>query len=471
MSRSVSILILVVIIIGVIAGGLWLLTKGGGKETTTPVGEKGITLVIITRHDTTIQEKTKQLFLSSEIAKKYNIKDLKFIEVGPALWESYIARGGVDIGWGGGPTLFDMLLEDDYLEPLTSDLVLEEVAKIPDDISGVPLKRYNDKGELMWVAAAISSFGFTINKEVLNEYGLPTPKTWADLGSIDLAKTGQLLVGIADPTKSTSNTRIYEIILQAYGWEEGWKLLARIAGNSRVYDASDAVRIGVINGEIAVGITIDFYGYTAMVLNPNCEYIVPQGASIINGDPIALIKGSKHKEAAEAFIAWVLSESGGQQVWMDQQINRLPANPKVFETPAGKQREDLKNRYYAVLNTQSINFNDTRALATERAMQEYFKAVLVDAHDDLVEAWRTIVNAYVSGRISKEEFKAYAAKLGEPLEFKDPRTGEIVKFTEEYAKSINDLIKKDPSYLNALKSTWRDKAIEKYREIISELSG
>ncbi len=436
------------------------------------ITDKDVTLVIITRHDVTIQNYVKQMFLESEVAKRLGIKDIKFLQVGPGLWAYYISRSDIDIAWGGGPTIFDEILRLGYVAPLTSPAVLYEAQKIPDEISGVPMKRFDENGNLMWIAAAISSFGFTVNHAKLAEWGLPMPQKWRDLASIELASTLPTpAVGIADPTKSTSNTRMYEIILQAYGWEEGWKVLTIMSANSRIYDASDAVRLGVINGEIAVGITIDFYGYTAMQLNPDCEYIIPNGESIINGDPIALLTKSRHPEHAQAFIAWVLSEFGGQQIWLKEDVNRMPANPRVFDTEEGAKRPDLKERFEKTLDLASIPFNDTEALLWERAMQEYFSAVLVQAHSELQQAWTKIVDLYYSGQLTDDQLQYYISRLGEPLTFVDPSTGQTVKFTREYAISINEKLKTDPTFYNAIKSAWRDAAIARFNEILQELGG
>ena len=74
-----------------------------------PVRADGVTLVILTRHDTTIQELAKEAFLKSDIAKQYNIVDIKFRKAPESQWKIFIERGQADIGWGGGPTLFDNL--------------------------------------------------------------------------------------------------------------------------------------------------------------------------------------------------------------------------------------------------------------------------------------------------------------------------------------------------------------------------
>ncbi|MEM3832478.1 MAG: ABC transporter substrate-binding protein [Thermoprotei archaeon] len=433
--------------------------------TTTTTTTGGITLVIITRHDTTIQDATKKMFLQSDIAKKFNIVDLKFLPVAAGLWKDYISSGGVDVAWGGGPTLFDTILSMNLLAPITDNNTLNVISQIPNTIGGVPMKRFNDKGQIMWVAAAISSFGFTVNNDKLQAYKLPKPSKWSDLAS-DVY--GELLpiptIGVANPLASTSNTRIYEIILQAYGWTDGWKILTLMAANAKIYDTSDAVRDAVITGDVPVGITIDFYGYNAMFQNPKTEYIIPTNESIINGDPIALVKGAPHAAAAQAFIAWVLSAEG-QKLWLNPNINRMPANPAVFRTPEGQQRQDLYKLYNMTIANRGIDFNDTRALVTEYAMMNYFKSVLIDANTELKQAWSAVLSLKDKNPQKYQELKE---KLTTLLQFKDPITGNMVSFTESYAASINNRLQTDTSFLNQITSTWRDAARNWYLNIYNE---
>ncbi len=441
--------------------------------------QEGITIRVITRHPGEILNKAKEEFLKSDIAKKYNIVNVKFYSYDPTLWVNAInaaARKGnnIDVAWGGGPTLFDNLYEAGLLAPLEGPVVEDALSQIPDTYAGASMKRVGDDGRVYWVAASIASFGFTVNHKVLEKYNLPVPKRWADLASYVYAKTlveeNKPVIAIADPTRSTSNTRMYEIILQAYGWEAGWRNLTLIAANSLIEGGSADVRDDVILGRVAIGITIDFYGYTAMQTNPDTEYILPAGESIVNGDPIALLKTSKHQEAAKAFIAWVLTE--GQKIWFDPNINRLPANPDAFNLPEGQARQDLKEIYQKISKVKGIEFNDTLALLYEKGMQFYFKTVLVDLNPLLKEAWKKLVELYMEGRISKSEFEEYAKKLGDPIEYVDPYTGEKVKWTMENAIEVTAKLK-DPKTGAEAKTkyttAWKNAATQKYKKILDEL--
>ncbi len=442
---------------------------------------KSVTLIVITRHDANIQRHTRELFLNSPVAKALNITNLKFVQLGPTLWLTYLERAkqrgiSYDVAWGGGPTIFNLIDSYGFLMPLDNkthpefNAVMYEFNKIPKVYAGAKTYKVGKDGYIHWIGAAVSSFGFTVNKQVAKELGLPIPETWEDLAKPIYAKylPAKPVLGGADPTKSTSNTRIYEIILQAYGWEKGWEVITRFAANAKIYDASDAVRDAVIRGDIMAGLTIDFYGYIAMKQNPNTEYIIPKGLSIVNPDPIAILSTTHYPIRAAAFMAWVLSEYGGQQIWLYSDVNRLPINPRVFDTPLGKQRQDLHSIWLKVRSITGINFSDARAAKWEFAMQEYFLATLVNAHSQLQSTWAALAKAYLNGKITKDQFEKLATELSEPLTFKDPFTGKMVTFTESYAAQINNKLRQG-AVLNAYLNAWEQAAIQKYQKVYNEL--
>lgn len=439
--------------------------------TPAPPPSSGIVLKIITRHGADIVFKAEQLFLESEYAKKYNIVDIKWLPAGPTLWVDLINRSGdIDVGWGGGPVLFDTVYEAGLLAPLTSDDVKEALKEIPDEIANVPMKRYSE-GKIYWVGSAIASFGFTINKNYLAAAGLPEPKRWTDLANETYALTlPSPSVGTADATKSTSNTRMFEIILQRYGWEKGWKILTLMGANARIFDQSGSVRDAVMLGEIGVGTTIDFYGYTAQLENPGiCKYVLPEDGTIVNGDPIALLTTSKHPEAAQAFIAWAISAEG-QKPWLDPKINRLPINPRVFDTPEGKERTDLESIYNRTLKASVISFSDEIAISYEYSMMWFYHATIVRSQLKLANTWMELAKAKAEGTITQEQFSELVDKLSNPhlLKFIDPETGNETSFTEEYAKSINQLIK-DPTFRTEMVSKWIKAAEDRYDAVLQEL--
>jgi ABC-type Fe3+ transport system substrate-binding protein len=431
-----------------------------------------VVLKIITRHGTDITNDAEKAFLKTEYAKRYNIVDIQWIPAGPTLWVNIINMSGdIDAAWGGGPVLFDTVYAAGLLAPLTSTDVQAVLDEIPDEIVGVLVKRYN-QGQVYWVGAAISSFGFTINTQYLEDMNLPKPKTWADLANETYAVTlPSPSVGTADATKSTSNTRMFEIILQGYGWEDGWKILTLKGANARIYDQSESVRDAVMNGEIGIGTTIDYYGYTAQLENPGiCEYILPEDGTVVNGDPIALLQTSPNKAAAQAFIAWEISTEG-QKIWLNPNINRLPINRGVFDTPEGQERSDLESIYNRTLEALVLPFSDDLALSYEYSMMWYYHATIVRPQLKLVEAWLQLTIAKEGGRITQQQFADFVNRLTNPalLTFTDQATGQTETFTQEYAISINEQIGTDPTFRTEMVSELQSAAEARYDSIVQEL--
>jgi ABC-type Fe3+ transport system substrate-binding protein len=441
--------------------------------TLTLTKPKEVVLKVLTRHGSDITYNSKIAFLASDVAKKYNIVDIKWYGISGTLWVDTIKLSqDFDVAWGGGPVLFDVLMNERLLAPLSGNEINVVLNQLPSEIGGMPLKRVKNN-TILWAGAAISSFGFTLNKEYLTRENLPDPTKWIDLASEVYASTlPNPSVGTADALKSTSNTRIFEIILQGYGWNEGWKILTRMGANSRIYDMSELVRDSAISGNIGVGTTIDFYGYTAQLENPElCKYILPEDGTLINPDPIALLKTSPNAEAAQAFITWCLSTEG-QKVWLIPTINRMPANPAVFNTTEGLQRADLKEIYELTKQAAVIPFSDDVATSYENSLMNYYSATIVRSQLKLVDFWMKLTSAYKSGKITKPQYDGFILKLGNPeyLEFIDPISGLKQKFTEVYAISINSQMGSDATYRTKIVDAIVSAAETRYDSFVNELN-
>ena len=469
-SRRVLLGVVLLALAASAAFALALYLRPRGEETAPRQGtEEGIVLHVLTRHSATVMMLAREAFLNSSLAKEHNIVDIRFIKPNPALWAETIERlGYLDVAWGGGPTIHNLLVEWGYIAPITDPGVLAEASAIPDSVGGMALKRYDEQGRLLWVASAISSFGIIYNEPALQEYGFPEPRLWEDLASPELAKLlPKPAIAFSRSTQSGSHTRIYQIILQKFGWEQGWVVLTRMAANGRPYGGSVEALMALEGGEVPIAIGIDFYGYTAQVEYPGMRYIVPYNESIVGGDPISLLVTSEHPDAALAFIRWVISVEG-QKIWLDERVNRLPCRRDVFDTPEGKKRPDLESAFEMVWSNVGIPFNETRARQTYFSTAVYFDAVLCDPHDALVEAWSLLTTALREGKISQEEFEELAWELGKPLSWEE--NGTIVMFTEEYAASINQRIRDDPAFQTRIASIWREAAERRYKEIARKLT-
>ncbi|MEI8198114.1 MAG: ABC transporter substrate-binding protein, partial [Phycisphaerae bacterium] len=230
----------------------------------------------------------------------------------------------IDIIFGGGSAFFDVLLKSGFLETANPPLTPDMLSGMAREAGGTPLQGTGG----LWIAATMSNFGFVVNKTRLAELHLDRPTTWQDL-------TGPGWIGnlaVADPSKSGSVATCYEMILQQYGWKEGWPILVKIFANAESIQMSGpAPGDEAGSGNAVAGIVIDFYGRTAIIKQGSAlmEFIVPVGGSTLDPDPVAILKGAPSPALASHFMEFIASEAG-QRLWIQR-----PG------TPGGPERKAL----------------------------------------------------------------------------------------------------------------------------------
>ncbi|MHA1303951.1 MAG: ABC transporter substrate-binding protein, partial [Candidatus Heimdallarchaeaceae archaeon] len=370
------------------------------------------------------------------------------------------ASKGVDIAWGGGPALFSTMVNYDALKPISDPDFLAYINDtVPDRIAGAGMKWYDDENNLLFVASAISSFGFTVNHQFLSDKGLPVPHTWEELASPEFYISPSVkAISMGDPPETTSNTRIYQIILQAFGWEKGWEILTRMGANAGIYPGSVDTRAAVISGEVGVGMTIDFYGVIAMRENPDCEYIIPEGQSIVNGDPIAIGVNVDDYEAAKAFMKFVLSPEG-QSIWFTEGIDRLPVLEEAFHTPAGQTEngQALYKLYNETLDNEGIEFDENLAVSNLGTTIYYFHETITSVHSLLRDAWGSMVLRLDSGNITQSKFEELSADLA------------TVGMTLNESIEWNEEFQSNPEFASQKRAEWQNFAKNKYQTIIDDI--
>lgn len=429
-------------------------------------------LVIATRHDSTIYLKYAEYFAQSALGASVGITSANQISfVAPttyAAFETALTNPaiGASVAWGGGPTLFNNLVAADHLRSINDTSLLNWIsANVSDTIAGAEMKKYDESNNLKWVAAAISSFGFTVNNNTLQSRNLPFPTTWEDLASPEFFTTAaQNNIAMGNAPDTTSNTRIYQIILQKFGWERGWEIIYSMAGNSQIYGGSVETRAAVERGDVAVSMTIDFYGVIAMNENPDCQYVIPEGSSIVNGDPIAISKNAPNLDAARAFTKFVLSAEG-QALWLDNRINRLPVRSDAFDAARSLVGEDtyivesqvdlVENLYTKTLENEGITFDEDLSLSLEEAMRYHFEATITNVHTTLRDSWSEIALNYQGGAFDP----APDQRLDQLLDIYGVPAINLTK-----AQEINQQMISDSTFRQEQQSAWESYSIDKYNE-------
>jgi ABC-type Fe3+ transport system substrate-binding protein len=350
---------------------------------------------------------------------------------------------GLDCFFGGGPEPYLLLADRGLLAAhQLPDTVL---AGIPQSANGVEI--YDP--QLRWYGAAVSSFGILQNLRVQRALDLPLVRRWAELTDPRLFGW----VGVGDPRKSGTMNNMFEAFLQAYGWERGWSLLTRIAGNTAKFDLlSSSTAKDVTLGQTAYGFAIDFYGFSQIAVagRTNLTFVLPEDFAAMSADGLAILKGAPHRQTAARFLEFVLSEAG-QKLWHLPRGH--PEGPRRYSIERMCVRPDLYERYRDVSNIAFSPFElkqrfqyDAR-LARERreVVAALAGALLVDTHAELRRAWRAVIAA--------GDVPGMAAELG------------AMPVTEAGARVLAGEPWKDPALRNRKRLEWQTWAQAKYRRI------
>lgn len=304
------------------------------------------------------------------------------------------ARGihDVDIVFGGGPIHAD-LKNAGLLAPYK--LPDELLEKIPAQLFGEPL--YDP--DYSWYGAALSTFGIIVNERLIADRKLPQVRDWQDIACPELLG----LVGAANPSQSGAIRKMYEIILQSYGYEQGMRLLALQAANApSISQSGGDIPRGVASAQLAAGPAIDYLARRQMgndETSSPLRFVVPAGRTVFNADPISILNGAPNRKQAELFVEFVMSPAG-QQLWslkagaeggpQKAALRRQSVLPEIYTERAG----DLAVDQNPFTDWAGNDFFDSgKEELRIDIMPQYLQSMMVVNHSALASAWKAIIAA------------------------------------------------------------------------------
>ncbi|MCX6855318.1 MAG: extracellular solute-binding protein [Verrucomicrobia bacterium] len=342
---------------------------------------------------------------------------------------------GADVFFGGGGFDFQIQAEVGTLvAEAKAGTGLKEIrrlhpewfsdAVIPEKMSGEAYRDAQDR----WCGACLSSFGIVFNRDVLRRLGIENdPTQWQDLADPRL----QGMVALADPGRSSSATKAFEMLIQQQmqeriaqltaspgqlkpdqiqaagveqGWVEGLKLIQRISANSRYYsDTSTKIPLDVMRGDAAAGMCIDFYGRSTEESLRQADgtsrvgFIMPVGGTSISVDPVAMLRGAPDPELATAFMEYVLSEAG-QGLWgyrvgvpggpEKTALRRLPVRRDFYTPEKTALMSDGAEMPYE--KAQAFTYHPEWTGPAFSAIRFLVRVLCVDSHEEQRKAWHSL---------------------------------------------------------------------------------
>jgi len=429
-----------------------------------PVRASENEVIVISPHWDGIKEETSRAFSAWHEKKYGQPATIRWREAGGG--SSQIVRflssefksnpsAGIDVLYGGGVDPFHDLEKAELLTQY--DPPADILAQIPAQLKGMNIIDPDHQ----WFGTALSGFGIITNERARQAAGLPEVHTWADLTDPRLAGW----ISASDPRASGSALTIYEIILQAYGWEKGWAVLMEMSGNVRNFlssSAASAVEVGV--GDAAYGVAIDTYGQAQAGYygTENVSFVLPEGQTVITPDSIAILKNPPHPELARHFLEFVLSREGQLLSMLPKGspggatrnvINRMSVMPALYD--------ELVDTTPILTNPFKMHFDFvySEQLGSKRRsiLSMLIAAWMIDTHDLLSPAWKAL-HSPAAQKLSDEQRRALLAQLVAP------------PCTEEELLHLADNDWKNPVKRTTLINQWQSAALDRYKSVLAQMN-
>ena len=172
-----------------------------------------------------------------------------------------------------------------------------------------------------------SAIGFGWNEEVLRKKKLPAPKCWKDL--LDPRYKGE--IETSHPGSSGTGYTIVAGLVQMMGEDAAFDYLKKLHRNITQYTRSGTAQARTVaKGEVAIGVSFIFGFDNERVTNKFPVYsAAPCEGTGYEVGGIALVKGSRNREAARRYYDWLMGPQG-QQIGARANSLQVPAN-KTFK--------------------------------------------------------------------------------------------------------------------------------------------
>lgn len=265
----------------------------------------------------------------------------------------------------------------------------------------------------LYYGVVLSTFGLFYNKDRVAELSDPRPpERWSDLSEGRFFNT----LVLADPTKSGSANKCYEIIVQQCmaqagnpddGWTDGLNMLKKIFANARtITDSASKVVGDVARGESAAGTAIDTYGFTEELWSAHCfgearcAYVMPKGGTAVGADPVQILRGAPNRKVAEEFVDFLLSMEGQKLHAFKAGTPGGPAKTTLHRAPVRqelyteKHKDNLfKSDYQPYRSGADFNYRSQWTGRYYTLLRQVIKALMMDPHEEMKMAWSAIIAA------------------------------------------------------------------------------
>ncbi|WP_130619344.1 ABC transporter substrate-binding protein [Dyella amyloliquefaciens] len=278
--------------------------------------------------------------------------------------------GGIDVYWTPSPASFAQLAEQGRLASLTVDR-----QPLPGRIG----HQWISDPQHRFEAFEVAGYGLAVNTGELQRHSITTPKTWQALA--DATYAGK--VAWPDPAKVGFAPALYDIVLQAEGWADGWALLSEGVTQGKLSGKPSQGLDQVADGITPIGLSVDFLVRSASANGKPVQMVYPDRTAFLPAQ-VAVLKQAPHPKAAQAFAAFVLSAQG-QQMLFQPDIARYPVRPSVYAKAPADTFDPFKRS-----PDQGFPYDPALTQARSGLVVALFDTMLTQRRDQLATLWERL---------------------------------------------------------------------------------
>jgi len=198
---------------------------------------------------------------------------------------------------------------------------------------------------------------------------------------------------------------------------------------------------------------IDFFGryQSQAVGGTRVGFTAPMEATVVNPDPVAVLRGAPHAELATRFVEFLLTREG-QRLWNlrpgDEEgpamyeLRRLPARREMYDLPAAR----LVDKARPYEEAQALPPGTPSYFAV---VPTVLHAMAIDVHEELQAAWLAIL-AEPEGPERDAMVEAF----------------EALPFTADELQAAAKAWKTDPDRRDADRLAWTRFFLKRYEEVV-----
>ena len=179
----------------------------------------------------------------------------------------------------------------------------------------------------VWNPIYVGCIGFACNPDWFEEMGYDYPTSWEDL--LDPKYEGQIIM--AHPATSGTAYTVLSTLVQLKGDDEVWDYLKELNKNVIQYTKSGAAAPNAVAlGEAGIALTFSHDALQPTAEGYPVELSFPSDGTGYEVGATAIIKGAPEEEIenAKTFIDWMCSDAG-QGLYAENDSFRVPTNTKA----------------------------------------------------------------------------------------------------------------------------------------------